>query len=322
MSEQELIRKYFSRHLSDGNSVEVSVGDDAAIVSPPESSKLVITTDTLNVNVHFYEDCNAEHIGHKSLAVSLSDIAAMGALPLWATLSLSLPEIDHAWLEEFSNGFYALANKHNVKLVGGDLVRGPLSITVQVTGHINSKQALLRNGSQTDDLIYLSGYMGDAAMGLNILKDKTTPHLTNNDKNYFLEKLNRPIPRLDVSIHIADYASSAIDISDGFLIDLQRILSMSSKAAIIDIEKLPVSNAMENQINNNYHLDNLLTGGEDYELIFTIRPKDKMRLEQHFAVENILITEVGRIKEGAGITLLNQGQAYELDSKKGFDHFS
>lgn len=327
MSEQELIKKYFSGHHSAHRNVAVGVGDDAAVVIPPDSSKLVITTDTLNVDVHFYADCSAEFVGHKSLAVSLSDIAAMGATPLWATLSLSLPEIDHAWLKGFSKGLYSLADQHEVRLVGGDLVKGPLSITFQVIGSVKNKNALLRSGSQVGDLIYVSGYLGDAAMGLsilkrNILQGNTNSNLSISDQNYFLKKLHAPTPRLDISNYIAEYATSAIDVSDGFLIDLQRILTMSEKAAVIKTENIPVSSVMNKHIKNSSDVDNLLVGGEDYELIFTIKPQDKIRLEQYFSSENILVTEIGRVEEGSGISLTHKGQNSALPSMSGFDHFS
>lgn len=326
-SEQQLIDRYFSRHQSACDSVEVGVGDDAAIVKPPSHSKLYITTDTLNVDVHFFADCKAEYVGHKSLAVNLSDIAAMGAIPLWATLSLSLPEIDHAWLDGFSNGLYRLAELHNVKLVGGDLVKGPLSITIQVTGCTDKNTALLRSGCQTDDLIYVSGHLGDAAMGLNILKNNLKIKLTKNEEKHFLDKLHTPSPRFDVSTPITKYATSAIDISDGLLIDLQRMLTMSNKAATIDIEKIPVSAEMQRHINDTSDIDNVLVAAEDYELIFTINALDKPRLEQYFSSENILVTQIGSINEGSGkensgITLLHKGQEYTLPTVAGFDHFS
>ena len=285
-------------------------------------------------------DCKAEYVGHKSLAVNLSDIAAMGAMPLWATLNLSLPEIDHSWLEEFSNGFYALADQHDVKLIGGDLVKGPLSITIQITGYIEDQQVLLRSGCQIDDLVYVSGYLGDASMGLNILKNsihksntlnsKSKLQYSDNEERYLLTKLHTPTPRFDISMHIAQYATSAIDISDGLLIDLQRILSMSDKAAVINVEDIPISDVMRNHIQDKQDIDNVLMGGEDYELIFTINPQDKNKLEQYFSAKNILITEIGRVtrkvkermKECPDIILLNHGKDYEFPSHSGFDHFS
>jgi thiamine-monophosphate kinase len=322
LSEQELIEKYFSRHQPLTEMVEVSVGDDAAVVIPPKDSKLVISADTLNAGVHFYQDCEPLTVGHKSLAVSLSDIAAMGAAPLWATLSLSLPNVEHKWLKEFSDGLYSLADTYNTRIVGGDLVKGPLSITVQVIGHIKGNRKLLRNACQLGDSIYVTGYIGDAAYGLKLLQGLITPETLKKNRDYFLTRLQMPKPRLDVSKHIVEYANAAIDISDGFLIDLQRMLAMSNKAAKIELRDIPISAEMRELINETQDIKDLLIGGEDYELIFTINQKDKDKLEKHFATENILITEVGRIIEGNGITLVDEGAITKLPVNFGFDHFS
>ena len=322
MSEQELIQKYFSRHQAACETVDVSVGDDAAVVNPPEDSRLVVTTDTLNVGVHFYPECKPQDIGHKSLAVSLSDIAAMGARPLWATLNLSLPYIDHQWLKYFSDGLYLLADAHNLKIVGGDLVKGPLSITVQVIGCLQNHQKLLRDTCQVDDLIYVTGYLGDAALGLKLIKNDLTSELNSDDRNYFLTRLHKPIPRLDVSAHIVEYAHSAIDISDGFLIDLQRMLSASNKGANIYLDKMPVSCAMQRVIKHIEDVKNLLVGGEDYELIFTIKPDDQIRLEKYFSSEKITVSEVGKIVAGSGMSLFKNNQLTEIPVNLGFDHFS
>ena len=321
MSEQELIKKYFSKHQEPCETVDVSVGDDAAIVSPPENTKLVITTDTLNAGVHFYQDCEPKFIGHKSLAVSLSDIAAMGAMPLWATLSLSIPNVNHGWLKNFSDGLYALADLYNLKIVGGDLVKGPLSITVQVIGCLHNNQKLLRNACQIDDLIYVTGTLGDAALGLKLVSNKLNTEISNVDRSYFLTRLHAPIPRLDVSKHIVDYAHAAIDISDGFLIDLQRMLTQSYKAAEIELSNIPISKAMHPKIKDLEDIKNLLTGGEDYELIFTINPQDRNKLEQYIKTENIIVSKVGKITKGSGISLVNQGVLTEIPTKIGFDHF-
>ncbi|QMU60776.1 MAG: thiamine-phosphate kinase [Gammaproteobacteria bacterium] len=322
MLEQELIQKYFTKHQAACGTVDVSVGDDAAIVNPPEDSKLVITTDTLNVGVHFHADCNPQFIGHKSLAVSLSDIAAMGAKPLWATLNLSLPDIDHQWLQDFSDGIYQLADAHKLRIVGGDIVKGPLSITVQVIGSLPEQRKLLRCACEIGDLIYVTGYLGDAALGLKLINNNFKSELNSNDRDYFLMCLHKPMPRFDISAHIVKYAHSAIDISDGFLIDLQRILSMSNKGAIIDLEKIPISRAMLRMVNHVDDVKELLIGGEDYELIFTIKQKDQIKLERYFNSEKILVSKVGKIISGSGISLFDNNQPTQLPKSFGFDHFS
>ena len=320
MTEQNLIKKYFSRHQAAFDSVLVGVGDDAAVVQPPDESNLVITTDTLNVDRHFFADCDAALVGHKSLAVSLSDIAAMGAVPLWATLSLSLPSIDHGWLEKFSDGLYALAEQYDVKLIGGDLVKGPLSISLQVIGSINIKQPLLRSNCQVDDLIYVTGNIGDAGIGLKIKTEKDLI-IDQEDKEYFLDQLQQPVPRLDVSKQIVGIARAAIDVSDGLLIDLQRLLTMSDKGGVINIERIPISEPLGKYINDYITMTDVLKSGDDYELIFTIDPLDKNRVEQIFARQDIKITEIGKIMAGAGIQLLERGEVFDLPNNFGFDHF-
>ena len=320
MSEQEIIEQYFSRHQIADETVVVGIGDDAAIVNPPDNSRLVITTDTLNEEVHFYKDCDAQYVGHKSLAVNLSDIAAMGAIPLWATLNLSLPEINHAWLKNFSNGLYALADQFDVKIIGGDLVKGPLSVTLTVIGYLNSESQLLRSTCQTDDLIFVTGSIGDAAFGSKLINDKKLK-LNKDEHSYFTKRLYQPVPRLDVSQSLVGVANSAIDLSDGFLIDLKRILSMSLKGAIIDIDKIPISKLLQPFIGSEISLEEVLCSGDDYQLLFTVSPSKQKTLEKIFFDKNILITQVGKIVEEKNITLMQGDNVVSLPGKLGFDHF-
>ena len=321
MSEQDIINQYFSRHIRAAETVDLSVGDDAAIVIPPKDSKLVITTDTLNADVHFFQNCKPEYVGHKSLAVNLSDVSAMGATPLWATVSLSIPSVDHAWLKGFSDGLYLLADTHKVKIIGGDLVKGPLSITIQMIGELKGNKRLLRNACQNNDLIYVSGTLGDASLGLKLLQDNIKLPVDSNH-DYLLERLHLPVPRFDISNFIVEFAHAAIDVSDGFLIDLQRMLTMSSKAAEINLDKIPISNAMQSRIRSEDDIKELLLGGEDYELIFTVHAKHKELLEDHFNRNNLLISEVGKIIEGSGVSLMHNGKNTKLPTNNGFDHFS
>ncbi len=321
MSEQEIIQKYFSKHQESCETVDVSIGDDAAVVSPPKDTKLALTTDTLNAGIHFYQNCDPTFIGYKSLAVSLSDIASMGAKPLWATLNLSLPEISHKWLKGFSDGLYALADSCQLKIIGGDLVKGPLSITMQVIGSLPKNKRLLRSACQVGDFIYVTGTIGDAAAGLELVKSGLNEKTIDVDESYLLNRLHKPTPRLDISAHIVNYAHAAIDISDGFLVDLQRMLSLSGKAAEIELTDIPISDALRSKVKYHEYINKILAGGEDYELIFTIKPQDKVKLEKYAQVENILVTKVGTITEGTGVKLFQQGKLAELPNNTGFDHF-
>ncbi len=320
MSEQDLIKKYFSRHRESGESVELSVGDDAAILLANVNSKLVVTTDTLNLNQHFFADHPAEALGHKSLAVNLSDIAAMGATPCWATLSLSIPKIDHNWLRKFSNGLYTLADKYEVKLVGGDLVKGPLSITLQLIGKLNTRP-LLRSNCEANDLIYVTGTLGDPAIGYKLLS-KDFSDFDKQDREYFLNKLYRPDARLDASNTIVKYSKAAIDISDGLLIDLQRMLTASKRGARIHLDRLPISEILKKYFNKVVNYNHIITGGEDYQLLFSVKPSLQTTMEEEFTSNNIKITQIGEIIEGAGVELYNSGTCVDLPKLHGFDHFS
>ena len=280
MSEQDLINKYFSNHLLDDDSLKQSVGDDAAIIQPSEDKQLVITTDTLNINQHFFSDHSPEHLGHKALAVNLSDVAAMGATPRWATLSLSLPDVEHEWLKFFSKGLYNLADKYNVKIIGGDLVKGTMSITLQLIGEINHTP-LMRSSCKTHDLIYVTGYLGEAAFGLRLMQEQNL-NVDPKDQKYFISKLTRPDPRLDASNIVVNYSEAAIDLSDGLLVDLQRMLDRSQKGALLDLDKIPLSERMQKYIYNTVDMDDILLGGEDYQLLFTIPAKFQEQLESDF----------------------------------------
>ena len=321
MLEQEVIARYFSQH-SAGASVELGVGDDGAVVRPPDNSKLVMTVDTLNEGTHFYSNCPPEHLGHKALAVNLSDLAAMGATPLWATLSLSLPAIEHRWLERFSRGLYSLADRYNVRVVGGDLVRGALSISIQATGYLKTGRALTRSHARPDDLIYVSGTLGDAAMGLKLYQDGGSCAVSKKDLNYFLLRLNRPQPRVGVGQEIASFASAAIDLSDGLLLDVQRLLHMSGVGARIDLDRVPLSDAMKRQLHTDEDWSFVLSGGDDYELAFTANPEYSGEIGTVSVSAGCPITKIGQVTQGSAMELLQAGHAYSPPDKLGFDHFS
>lgn len=277
MGEFDLIEKYFSWDITDSPaqsfSIAHSVGDDAAVLNIPQNHQLVTSLDTLISGIHFPENTPAEAIGHKALAVNLSDLAAMGATPAWFTLALSLPEMDEDWLRRFSKGLKAIADGFKIQLVGGDTTRGPLSITINVMGFVENNKALLRSGASAGDKIYVSGTLGDAALGLRLLQNtlpaKITKVLNADDIAYCQNRLNYPSPRNTESQKIAQYASACIDISDGLLQDLSHLLKASATGAKMDLSAIPKSTAL-NKIDDELANVLALSGGDDYELLFTV----------------------------------------------------
>jgi len=239
MDEFELIARYFTPQKISRADVIVDIGDDCAILDIPTTSHLAITTDTLVNGVHFPMETAAFDVGYKSLAVNLSDLAAMGATPAWASLALTLPGYDETWLAEFSRGFFDLATRHGVQLMGGDMTRGPLSITVTALGFVPKNQAIQRQGAKPGDLIYVTDTLGDAGLALSFLKNKTA--MAAAHQHTILTRLNRPEPRIDIGIQLRPIASSAIDISDGLAADLGHILKKNRVGAHIYVDQLPLS---------------------------------------------------------------------------------
>ena len=321
MTEQEIITRYFSRHSADAG-VEIGIGDDGAVVRPPKSSRLVITSDTLNEGVHFDSRCQPGDLGHKALAVNLSDLAAMGATPLWASLNLSLADAEHVWLEGFSQGLFQLADRYGVRLIGGDVVRGPLSVSLYMVGFLKPGLMLTRSGARPGDLIYVSGTIGDAAMGVKLHDGIQHRKMAKADHEYFTLRLNRPEPKVNLGQEIVSCASAAIDLSDGLLSDLHQILLMSEVGAQIELDQIPLSKAMKRQrkTDKDWHL--ILTGGDDYELMFTVQPEHQDAIAVISEKAACAIHCIGRINQGKGIELSRSGQSFPLPDKLGFDHFS
>lgn len=320
MSEKDIIEKYFSRHTRTGN-VDISVGDDAAVVTSPSNSRIVITTDTLNEGIHFFPDCNAEHLGHKSLAVSLSDLAAMGSTPLWVTLNLSLPEINHSWLNKFSTALYTLADRYAVKIVGGDLTRGPLSVTTQAIAYVPLNTVLTRSNAKAGDLVYVSGTLGDAMLATYLHQSKINIELEETERYLLDQQLHQPEPRVELGMNLLHLANACIDISDGLLIDLQRITSASQVGAKITIDKIPYSNITSNYIHTIKEWWIPMTHGDDYELLFTVAKDKHKQVAQLSHKLDCKLTKIGEIKAEPGITLLDNDVKVSLPDKLGFDHF-
>lgn len=297
--------------------VVLGIGDDAALLVVPNDQCLVVSTDTLNNGVHFPQDTAPEDIGYKSLAVNLSDLAAMGATPAWASLAISLPDNDVDWLEKFLDGFFELADEHSVQLIGGDTTQGPLSITVTVHGFIPKDQALRRDAARLGDEIWVTGSIGDAAAGLEQWRAQG---LQSAKLRY---RLDRPTPRVDVGIALRGIANAAIDISDGLLADLSHILKASAVGAEIEVCRVPMSKPLLDHYPDDQQRYRLqLSGGDDYELCFTAPAHQSLAIEQALAQCDVIATVIGHVVAGTELKCFDEnGGLYELE-KKGFEHFS
>lgn len=317
-SEFDIIDEFFTPGECNPELIAVGIGDDAAIINTNPDEQLVISVDTLNIGVHFPAQSSAYDVGYKALAVNLSDMAAMGAEPKWFTLALSLPSVDKAWLNEFSQGMLSLAAEHRICLIGGDTTKGPLSITVQIAGTVPVGQGLQRDGARVGDDIYVTGSLGDAAAALAICENRIS--VSNDLAASLLQKLNQPVARVDVGQMIRLRASSCIDISDGFAADLGHILEKSHVGAEIDLAKLPVSKALtELDIDNEQRQSFVLYGGDDYELCFTAPEEYRSDISAIAKKLSCGLSIVGKIVEGSGLFQINDHEnALEM---KGFDHF-
>ncbi len=316
MNEFDLIRRYFAGRGVRRDDVPLGIGDDAALLMPPPGQLLAVTVDTLHSGVHFAPDIPPADLGHKALAVNLSDLAAMGAEPAWATLALSLPQADEAWLAAFAEGFFALAERHGVQLVGGDTTRGPLSVSVQVQGFVPQEKALTRRDARPGDHVFVTGSLGDAGAGLAIEQGRS--EFAGPPADFLLARLHRPTPRVGAGLALRGLATAAIDISDGLAQDLGHILAASGVGAVLDIDRLPLSDELlASGIDRPWRL--AASAGDDYELCFTA-PADA-----DLGVADALdcpLTRIGRITAEPGQRWLDaDGQPCELSSR-GWDHFA
>ena len=296
MDEFELIQNYFNWPLTDPT-VELGIGDDAAIFNLDSGYQLVTTTDTLSEGVHFFKDDSPENVAYKSLAVNLSDIAAMGAIAKWFTLAITLPKVDEIWLKKFSESLKETSSKYNVSLIGGDTTRGPLNITITMMGVVEKSKAIKRSGANNGDNIYISGEIGDAALCLKKINEGEKP-----DKAEMI-KLNRPIPRLDLGYALNGVASSCIDISDGLEQDLSHIIKASKVGAIIDVKKLPLSQLVCKYIKGNNDWSVPLCGGDDYELCFTAPKIFNSKIINIAKICKIRITKIGVISDSNNLKI-------------------
>jgi len=316
MTEFDLIRKYFTRPAPNAL---LGVGDDAALLKVSDDHVLAVSCDMLASGTHFFPDADPFMLGHKALAVNLSDMAAMGATPRWATLAIALPDADETWLERFSAGFFALAQQYGVELIGGDTTRGPLNLCVTILGEVPAQQALRRSGAQIGDEVWVSGTLGDAALALAHLQGRAA--LSAGEFAACALALHQPQPRVALGLALRGIASSAIDISDGLLADLGHILDASHAAAEISLALLPVSSVMRAYVTLPLGEQCALSGGDDYELCFTapaVRHAGitgiSARLELPLACIGKVVAGRGCIVHDAAGNRLNPGNA-------GYEHF-
>jgi thiamine-monophosphate kinase len=319
-SEFDIIKTYFSDIGKAKDWLVTGIGDDAAILNTDPEQQLLIATDTLNAGVHFPEETSAFDIGYKALAVNVSDIAAMGGQPLWFTLSMSLPEVNHDWLNDFSKGLAHIANKYDLNLIGGDTTRGPLSITIQIGGVIKKSKALCRDGARQGDDIYVTGTPGDAAAGLKLLQQQRSEY--SEIEKRLINRLLRPCPRVDIGNAINNIATACIDISDGLAADLGHILEASGDiGAEIDCQAIPLSVQLKQSgLPGESMYELALHGGDDYELCFTAPPARQAEIQAIAEQTACLITRIGEVVKTEGVYLIDNGQR-KLLSKTGFDHF-
>jgi thiamine-monophosphate kinase len=318
MNEFELINRYFATQPVTRSDVALGIGDDAAVLDVPSGRQLVVSTDMLVAGVHFPENTDAESIGHKALAVNLSDIAAMGAEPAWFTLNLSLPQGEASWLEGFCQGMFRLAETYRVALVGGDTTRGPLTIGVQIMGLVPTGRALRRRGARPGDRIYVTGHLGDAALGLRVLQGGLD--LPAELRALALARLDRPAPRVQAGQRLRGIASACIDISDGLVADLGHILEASGAGARIHLTRLPQSPVYAHAFQQ-VGWDAALGGGDDYELCFTL-PRENEAAFQDIADQlGVPCSHIGDIEAEPGLRIRDAAGKPYVAARAGFDHF-
>ncbi|MFI9654669.1 thiamine-phosphate kinase [Guyparkeria sp. GHLCS8-2] len=318
MQEFDLIHRYFDWAPANPE-VALAGGDDAAILAPPPGQHVVIATDMLIAGRHFPESTAPDAIAHKALAVNLSDLAAMGAAPLGFTLSLGLPETNESWLQRFSSGLRAAADRWGCDLVGGDTVRAPqLTLSITVFGSVPAGKAIRRSGARPGDQLAVTGTIGDAALGLMLAlgTEHALPDLSRSDRDYLLDRLDRPEPRLSVGQALCGVATAGLDVSDGLLQDLGHMLSASGLSARIDLDAIPLSLAARRWLDAQpAAIDRVLGGGDDYELLLALPPE--LPLDPAWG-----LTVIGRLDNVGPVGEIRERGGRPLPGQRGYDHFT
>ncbi|MBU6248106.1 MAG: thiamine-phosphate kinase [Xanthomonadaceae bacterium] len=304
--------------------VRLGIGDDAALLAVPDGQQLAVAIDTLVEGVHFPVGTAPADVGWKALAVNLSDLAAMGATPAWALLALTLPaqpaDAQQARVDGLAEGFAQLARRHGVALVGGDTTRGPFVLSVAVHGFVPPGQALRREGARVGDLVFVTGTLGDAAAGLQRLAVADDPD-EENRRAVLRERLNRPTPRVAAGLALRGRATACIDVSDGLLADLGHVCTASGVGAELEASTLPLSSALLGCCDKAAARDYALSGGDDYELCFTVAPARAGELQADLGRLGCGATRIGRIVAGAGVRVRGEDGAWRASGRAGWDHF-
>lgn len=319
MKEFELIRRYFTEQVVKRKDVHLGIGDDCALVTPGERQHIAVTTDTLVAGVHFPFNTSARAIGHKSVAVNLSDLAAMGADPSWMSLAITLPEVDKNWVEEFCAGVFELCEFYNVQLIGGDTTQGPLSITITAQGLIPYNKHISRAGAKAGDWLYVTGELGGAALALQSIQGKVQV-----DEKYHQEiqtRLDFPKARVLAGQALREYATAAIDLSDGLIADLGHICTASGVGANITLDTLPIACAVKNTLSAENAINTALTGGDDYELLFSVAEDNRVGMETALANTGNKITCIGQLNGSEKITATLHNDPFNIKVES-YQHFA
>jgi thiamine-monophosphate kinase len=320
LSEFEIIKRYFTHRA---RSAVLGVGDDAAIVKSRAGMELVVSADMLVAGRHFFRDADPGQLGHKALAVNLSDMAAMGATPRWATLSIALPRVEGRWLKAFMGGFMRLARRHGVDLIGGDTTRGPLNISVQIVGEVPTGKALRRDQARAGDDVWVSGALGDA--GFALFATSRGLMLPRRERAQLEGRLHAPTPRIALGKALRGVARSAIDVSDGLIADLGHICERSRTAAVVEFGRIPVSAPLKRHLARPVARNALLAGGDDYELVFTAPRARRTAISRISRRLRLKLTCIGKItrRRGSGslVAVLDVAGRPIAVKKKGYEHF-
>lgn len=320
MGEFDLIERFFKRPA---RRASLGIGDDCAVMKPPSDMELAISTDLLVEGRHFLSTVDPFRLGHKSLAVNLSDLAACGAMPWGFTLSLSLPHVQERWLDGFAKGLFALADAHDIELMGGDTTQGPLTIGITIFGLVPPGQALVRHGAQPGHDIYVSGTIGDARLALEVFRGHA--NLDGEDWQALRARMEMPTPRIALGVSLRGVASAAIDLSDGLLGDLGHILKRSNVGATLNTDWLDQAQGLSAPVAALPWLRRLewvLSGGDDYELLFTASPEDRAEVEEAALSVGVPVTRIGRIDAEQGLRVLDRDGQVLSHRFTSFDHFS